>query len=112
MPTLYLTCGVLGWREAAGVQAVYRSMALLPATLERPTPLAPFTLAPCDEEPLANPALRKRIRLDFQVELPDWKDDRDDPETYRAEGSPTRSRRRRGASCPAALSGGSRSASS
>jgi hypothetical protein len=82
--SLYLALGVLHWREVQG-SAEHRSpLLLLPVNLERSTPLEPFRLVARDDDAVINPALRERLRSDYQFDLPAQDQDEEDidPATY------------------------------
>jgi very-short-patch-repair endonuclease len=71
---LFVTFGTLEWTEADTAQTRVRSPLLLaPVALERATALAPYRLVPLDDALILNPALARKLAVDFNLtlDLPD-----------------------------------------
>ena len=59
---LYLAIGLLEWTDAAGDG--WRSpLVLVPVTITRPNPRAPFRLSGTDDDPIVNPALTVKLGI-------------------------------------------------
>lgn len=72
--TLYVAVGMLHWRESDSTEERVRSpLALIPVTLKYERN-RPFVLEALDEDASDNAALRYRLELDFQLQLPDLAD--------------------------------------
>jgi very-short-patch-repair endonuclease len=73
---LYVTFGMLEWRDIERSEAARSPLLLVPAELVRESAQEPFTLRPVEEEAVLNPALDVNLRNDFRIELPavpgDW----------------------------------------
>lgn len=69
--TLYVSYGVLHWRDQQGLKAPQRAPLLLfPVQLQREGANLPYELLVRDDDPQANPALAILLRNNFQLELP------------------------------------------
>ncbi|MBM4071389.1 MAG: DUF4011 domain-containing protein [Planctomycetes bacterium] len=67
---LYLAFGLLSWRDPD--DEPFRSpLLLLPVTLARQVDSGVFELGSGDDLPVLNPALRARLRREFQLEVPE-----------------------------------------
>ncbi len=73
---LFLTFGVLEWKEVEQSEIVRSPILLVPVELKRDSINDPFELCPADEEIVINPALAVKLADDFKVQLPavpeDW----------------------------------------
>jgi hypothetical protein len=73
---LFLTFGVLEWKEVEQSEIIKSPILLVPVELKRGSVNDPFQLHPVDEDSLINPALAVKLGDDFEVELPpvpeDW----------------------------------------
>ena len=71
---LYLAFGMLEWKEHEAATEIIRSPVLLvPVMIRREGVVGEFRLERMpDEEPAINPTLRERLRLDFQLTLPEF----------------------------------------
>jgi len=73
---LYVTLGMLEWREQAGTDSSRSPILLVPAAIERDSARDPFKLSFVDEEVVLNPALEVKLQKDFGFQLPplpeDW----------------------------------------
>ena len=69
---LYMTFGMLNWREAESGEAVRSPLLLVPIELRRDTPRSPYRIEvpPVEEEVVLNPALALKLRYDYRFELP------------------------------------------
>jgi len=72
---LFLTFGVLEWKEVEQSEIVKSPILLVPVELRRESVNDPFRLCPVDEEIVVNPALIVKLGDDFKVELPPLPDD-------------------------------------
>jgi hypothetical protein len=73
---LFLTFGLLEWKEVEQSEIIKSPILLVPVELKRESVNDPFQLHPVDEEIVINPALAVKLGDDFKVELPpvpeDW----------------------------------------
>lgn len=69
---LYITFGMLNWREAGSGEAVRSPILLVPIELRRDNPRSPYRIEvpPVEEEVVLNPALTLKLRYDYKFELP------------------------------------------
>lgn len=87
---LYLALGMLEWFEAKSSDVRLRSpLVLIPVQLKRDAASKPFQLFPYDDEPIVNPALARRLELEFGITLGVIPDDYEgwDPQTIFTEVS-------------------------
>ncbi len=69
---LFLTLGMVEWFESDDSDVVLRApLILLPVQLTRQTARGGFSLRATGDDPLVNPALSEKLRLDFRVMLPE-----------------------------------------
>lgn len=73
---LYLAFGILEWKEQEAASEIVRSPVLLvPVMIRREGIVGEFSLERMpEEEPAINPTLRERLRLDFDLTLPEFTD--------------------------------------
>ena len=73
---LFLTFGVLEWKEVEQSEIIKSPILLVPVELKRESVNDPFQLHPVEEEIVINPALAVKLGDDFKIELPpvpeDW----------------------------------------
>ncbi len=70
--SLFLTLGMVEWFESDDSDAVLRApLILLPVQLTRQTARGGFSLRATGDDPLVNPALSEKLRLDFRIMLPE-----------------------------------------
>lgn len=73
---LFLTFGMLEWKEVEQSEVIKSPILLVPVELKRDSVNDPFELHPVDEEIIPNPALAVKLGDDFKLELPpipeDW----------------------------------------
>jgi very-short-patch-repair endonuclease len=74
---LFLTFGILEWREIEQSEIIKSPILLVPVELKRESVNDPFQLCPVDEEIVINPALAVKLGDDFKIELPQVPDDWD-----------------------------------
>jgi very-short-patch-repair endonuclease len=72
---LYLSLGMLEWKEIGTSEVIRSPIILVPVDLSRESARDPFCLFPTDEDVLINPALQVKLRRDFKIELPSLPDD-------------------------------------
>jgi hypothetical protein len=73
--TLYLGIGMLEWVERSDHdERVASPIYLVPVSVHRDSPHAPFRLRRADEDPAINPALALKLEHDFGVTLPSLED--------------------------------------
>jgi very-short-patch-repair endonuclease len=72
---LFLTFGVLEWKEVEESEIVKSPILLVPVELRRESVNDPFQLFPVDEEIIINPALVVKLGDDFRIEIPSLPDD-------------------------------------
>jgi very-short-patch-repair endonuclease len=74
---LFLAFGTLEWMESESSKDLIRSpLILVPVRLDRETVLDPYQISPLDEGLLLNPALARKLEMDFglKLELPELED--------------------------------------
>jgi very-short-patch-repair endonuclease len=74
---LFLTLGMLEWKEVEETEIIRSPILLVPVELRRNSVNDPFELWPVDEEIVINPALAVKLGDDFRIELPPVPDDWD-----------------------------------
>ena len=69
---LYITFGMLNWREEGSPEAVRSPVVLTPIELVRKSRHDPYRIQvpPVEEEAVLNPALRLKLKYDYEIELP------------------------------------------
>jgi very-short-patch-repair endonuclease len=72
---LFLTLGMLEWKEVEQTETIKSPILLVPVELRRDSVNDPFELWPVDEEIVINPALAVKLGDDFKIELPPVPDD-------------------------------------
>lgn len=89
---LFLTFGLLEWREASSSDEVIRSpLVLVPVQLQRASIAAPYRLQLLENEEITiNPTLREKLRRDFGIELPASLEEMDDDSDTAGESSTDR----------------------
>ncbi|MEX2376343.1 MAG: DUF3320 domain-containing protein [Dehalococcoidia bacterium] len=77
--TLFLALGMLEWHEAESSDVVSKApLVMVPVKLIRKTAATRFELYLGDDEPILNPAIVEKLRLDFKVKLPELPELSDD----------------------------------
>ena len=66
---LYLAAGVLEWRDSDD-EPMRSPLVLIPCLLKRKSLQEPFVLDALEDDPLLNPALAARLKVDFDFALP------------------------------------------
>lgn len=72
--SLHLAVGMLRWVEPADGSAVDSPVLLIPVSLERDSPHAPFRMVRAEADASLNPALGIKMAADFGVEIPAMED--------------------------------------
>ncbi len=72
---LYLSLGMLEWKETGTSEVIRSPIILVPIELSRESARDPFCLLPADEDVVINPALQVKLRKDYKIELPQLPDD-------------------------------------
>lgn len=67
---LFLTFGILKWKEVEQSEIIKSPVVLVPVELVRDSVNDPFQLCPVDEEIVINPALAVKLCDDFNIQLP------------------------------------------
>lgn len=81
--TLYLTFGMLKWKEQDNSTQVYSSpIILVPVKLLIESITSPYRLVLHDDEIVINPTLSHKLDSDFGIIIPDFDSAHDDPEKY------------------------------
>lgn len=69
--TLYVSLGMLHWKESADAETVLKApLLLVPVSLKRGAVGAGIRLARHDDETIFNPTLLQKLALDFEITLP------------------------------------------
>jgi very-short-patch-repair endonuclease len=77
--TLFLALGMLEWHESDDSDVISKApLIMLPVELRRRTAASQFVLAVGDDDPIMNPAIVEKLRLDFRIQLPDLPEMTDD----------------------------------
>ena len=74
---LFLTFGILEWKEIEESEIIRSPILLVPVELKRESVNDPFQLCPVDEDIVVNPALAVKLADDFKIEVPTVPDDWD-----------------------------------
>lgn len=76
---LGLSLGILQWYEDENSDKALRApLVILPVELIRRGATHDFSLKTTSEDPIVNPALSEKLRLDFRIKLPDWSESFED----------------------------------
>ena len=80
---LYVSFGMLGWKESDFSKNDLRSpLLLIPVYLDYDKGRQQYSLKRLEEEIIVNPALKSKLDYDFKILLPDFVPDEDNVETY------------------------------
>jgi hypothetical protein len=80
---LYLTLGIVEWRESDPASMVCRApLIFVPVELRRKSVNTRYSIAAFDDDILANPCLVELCRTQFRCELPAFDSDKDKPSDY------------------------------
>ncbi len=80
---LYISFGMLHWKEASFSKTDLRSpLLLIPVTLEFDRGDQSFSVKRIEEEIILNPALKAKLEFDFDYSLPDFDREEDTVESY------------------------------
>ncbi len=73
--TLFLALGMIEWLESPDATAPLKApLILLPVHLSRQTARSGFSVKATQDDPILNPAIAERLRLDFRIALPQLPD--------------------------------------
>jgi very-short-patch-repair endonuclease len=80
---LYLTLGMIEWRDAEGSQETSRApLIFIPVELKRKSVNARYTLQAFDDDIVANPSLMELCQVQFDCALPAFDSEKDDVAEY------------------------------
>jgi very-short-patch-repair endonuclease/KaiC/GvpD/RAD55 family RecA-like ATPase len=70
--SLFLAIGMLEWREKEDSGVANRApLIMVPVSLERRTAASAFALSAGEDDPMLNPAIVEKLKLEFGIQLPD-----------------------------------------
>lgn len=72
---LYITLGMLHWRDVNSHVISHAPLVLLPVQVERQHPGLPYRVRPAEDDIVVNPVLQIKLQRDFGFELPDVSND-------------------------------------
>lgn len=72
---LYVTFGLLKWKEVETSEDINSPLILIPIELKRESVRYPFSICPIGEDSIVNPALKIKLQNDFKIELPEPPDE-------------------------------------
>jgi len=67
---LYLTLGRLNWKDPKEDEPAKSPLVLVPIVIERESPRDPYVMRLGEDDPVLNPVLAIKLRVDFGIELP------------------------------------------
>jgi very-short-patch-repair endonuclease len=68
--TLYVTFGMLKWKETPSSDFSYAPLLLVPVQIERESAVSPYTIQMAEDDIVINPVLETKLQNDFGVQLP------------------------------------------
>ena len=83
--TLFLTFGMLKWRETGNAEVIFSPLLLAPVNLKIESINDPYVLSAHDDEAFLNPSLAFKFEQDFGIKLPDFDEHSDNIKKYLAE---------------------------
>ncbi len=72
---LFITFGMLKWRETQSSEFSYAPLILVPVQVERESSLSPYKIRMAEDDIVVNPVLVTKLSKDFGVQLPDITND-------------------------------------
>lgn len=68
---LFVTFGMLKWRESQNSDFSFAPLLLVPVLLERESPVSPYKLFLAEDDIVVNPVLQAKLSKEFAIELPE-----------------------------------------
>jgi len=72
---LYVTFGMLKWKEAQVSEFSYAPLILVPVQVNRESSLSPYRIQMAEDDIVVNPVLQTKLLSDFGIQLPDVSND-------------------------------------
>ena len=72
---LYITFGMLKWKESQSSEFSYAPLLLVPITVDRASSLSPYRIQMAEEDIVINPVLQNKLLSDFGIQLPEVTND-------------------------------------
>lgn len=72
---LYITFGVLKWRESQNSDFSLAPLILVPVQVDRDSPAAPYKIRVAEDDIVVNPVLQTKLSKEFSIELPEISND-------------------------------------
>lgn len=72
---LYITFGMLKWKEAQSSDFSYAPLILVPVQVDRESSLSPYKIQMAEDDIVLNPVLQTKLLNDFGIQLPDISND-------------------------------------
>ena len=72
---LYITFGMLKWKEAQGSDFSYAPLILVPVQVDRESSLSPYKISMAEDDIVVNPVLQTKLLNDFGIQLPEITND-------------------------------------
>ena len=68
---LYITFGMLKWKESQNSDFNYAPIVLVPIQIERGSPASPYKISMAEDDIVVNPVLQTKLQKDFAIQLSD-----------------------------------------
>lgn len=68
---LYITFGMLKWKESQSSEFSYAPLLLVPVTVDRTSSISPYRIQMAEEDIVINPVLQNKLLNDFGIQLPE-----------------------------------------
>ena len=68
---LYITFGMLKWKESQSSEFSYDPLLLVPVTVDRTSSISPYRIQMAEEDIVINPVLQNKLLNDFGIQLPE-----------------------------------------
>jgi very-short-patch-repair endonuclease len=72
---LYITLGMLKWKEFQNGDFNYAPLILVPIQIERGSPVSPYKISMAEDDIVVNPVLQTKLSKDFAIQLPEISND-------------------------------------
>ena len=72
---LYITFGMLKWKEALNGDFNSAPLVLVPIQIDRGSPASPYKVSMAEDDIVVNPVLSTKLQKDFSIQLPDIPND-------------------------------------
>ena len=72
---LYITFGMLKWRETQNGDFNLAPLVLVPIQIKRGSPASPYKISMAEDDIVVNPVLQTKLQKDFSIQLPEISND-------------------------------------